>query len=78
MTTAEAVRPADWTPSSASDNREGRWPGVGPIPLDRSTLSPGAVFLAVFQACGLVRLTSYRTGQVVRYAVSGAATVYER
>ena len=30
------------------------------------------------QACGLVRLTSYRTGQVVRYAGSGAATAYER
>ena len=26
----------------------------------------------VCQACGLVRLTSYRTGQVVRYAGSGA------
>ena len=30
------------------------------------------------QACGLVRLTSYRTGQVVRYAGSGAAPAYER
>ena len=26
----------------------------------------------VCQACGLVRLMSYRTGQVVRYAGSGA------
>ena len=26
----------------------------------------------VCQACGLVRLTSYRTGQVVRYVVLGA------
>ena len=26
----------------------------------------------VCQACGLVRLTSYRTGQVVRYVGSGA------
>ena len=32
----------------------------------------------VCQACGLVRLTSYRTGQVVRYAGSGAATAYQR
>ena len=32
----------------------------------------------VCQACGLVRLTSYRTGQVVRYADSGAATAYQR
>ena len=32
----------------------------------------------VCQACGLVRLTSYRTGQVVRYAGSGAAPAYER
>ena len=31
----------------------------------------------VCQACGLVRLTSYRTGQVVRYADSGAATAYQ-
>ena len=32
----------------------------------------------VCQACGLVRLTSYRMGQVVRYADSGAATAYQR
>ena len=32
----------------------------------------------VCQACGLVRLTSYRTGQVVRYAGSGVATAYQR
>ena len=32
----------------------------------------------VCRACGLVRLTSYRTGQVVRYAGSGASTAYQR
>ena len=32
----------------------------------------------VCRACGLVRHTSYRTGQVVRYAGSGASMAYQR
>ena len=32
----------------------------------------------VCRACGLVRHTSYRTGQVVRYAGSGALMAYQR
>ena len=34
--------------------------------------STGDCQAAVCQACGLVRLTSYRTGQVVRYVGAGA------
>ena len=34
--------------------------------------STGGCQADVCQACGLVRLTSYRTGQVVRYVGSGA------
>ena len=64
--------------------QKARGPGV-PAPRERTTCggSIGSVSTTdcqadVCQACGLVRLTSYRTGQVVRYAGSGAATAYQR